>query len=402
VAGATLTTLSNILKDFYLPPVVEQLNNEVLLFQRLESRSEDLFGKQAIVPVHTARNGGIGPAAEGAALPSAGSQSYQRAIYDLKYFYGRVGVTGPSIAKTSSEAGAFLRALKSELDGIRNDLKKDVARQAYGSGLGNGLIAKCGTTTAANVVVLSSAESVKTGHLCVGMVVDIGTAPGATSVATARNITAVDTTNGTITIDGAAVTTSSSHFVARSGAGANEMLGVTEFVNATANVAVGGLDPSVAGNSVWDNPRLMNGGTPRAISLDLIAQAAAQSRAQGGETSLMIGSLAMERAIFLLLQSQVRYSDPDKLDGGFKAIEVMGKPFVADIDAPWGRINFLDEKQIKVFRSRDWHFLDEDGLTLRQVSGYDKWEAILAMYANVGPIRRNTSVVLGDLTDNGI
>lgn len=400
MAGATLTTLSNILKDFYLPPVVEQLNNDVLLFQRLESRSEDLFGNRAIVPVHTARNGGIGPAAEGAALPAAGNQQYQKAIYDLKYFYGRVGVTGPSVAKTSSEAGAFLRALKSELDFIRNDLKKDVARQAYGSGLGNGLIAKCGTTTAANVVVLSSAEAVKKGHLSVGMVVDIGTSPGATSIATGRNITNVDVVNGTITIDGAAVTTSSSHFVARSTAGAGEMLGVVEYVSSTAGVVIGSLDP--AANPVWENLRLMNSGTPRAVSLDLIAQTSAQSRAQGGETSLMIGSLAMERAIFLLLQSQVRYSNPDSLDGGFKAIEVMGKPFVADIDAPWGRISFLDEKQIKVFRSRDWHFLDEDGLTLRQVSGFDKWEAILALYANIGPVRRNTSVCLGDLTDAGI
>ena len=156
MAGATLTTLSNILKDFYLPPVVEQLNNEVLLLQRLESQSEDLFGNRAVVPIHTARSGGIGPALEGAALPAAGNQQYNKATYDLKYLYGRIGVTGPSIAKTASEAGSFLRALKAEMDGIRADLRRDVARQVYGSGFGNGLIAKCGTTTAANVVVLAS------------------------------------------------------------------------------------------------------------------------------------------------------------------------------------------------------------------------------------------------------
>jgi len=107
VAGATLTTLSNILKDFYLPPVVEQLNNEVLLLQRLESQSEDLFGNRAVVPVHTARSGGIGPALEGAALPAAGNQQYNKATYDLKYLYGRIGVTGPSIAKTAFRGGLF-------------------------------------------------------------------------------------------------------------------------------------------------------------------------------------------------------------------------------------------------------------------------------------------------------
>ena len=402
MAGATLTTLSNILKDFYLPPVVEQLNNEVLLLQRLESQSEDLFGNRAVVPVHTARSGGIGPALEGAALPAAGNQQYNKATYDLKYLYGRIGVTGPSIAKTASEAGSFLRALKAEMDGIRADLRRDVARQVYGSGFGNGLVAKCGTTTAANVVVLASTEAVIKGHLYVGMVVDIGTSPGATSVATARNITAIDVVAGTITIDGAAVTTGATNFVARSGAGNGEILGVTEYVSDTAGVVIGGLNPATAGNEVWENKRLMNAGTPRSVSLDLIAQAYAQSRIAGGEVSLMVGSIGMERAIFLLLQSQVRYMDPDNLDGGFKALEVMGKPFVADRDAPFKRITLLQENRVKVFSNRDWHFLDEDGLTLKWVSGFDKWEAVLARYINIGPTQRNVQVILGDLTDAGV
>jgi hypothetical protein len=37
MAGATLTTLSNIMKNFYLGPVVSQLNNEILVHQLLGS-----------------------------------------------------------------------------------------------------------------------------------------------------------------------------------------------------------------------------------------------------------------------------------------------------------------------------------------------------------------------------
>lgn len=337
--------------------MTQQLNNEVLLLQRLESRSEDLFGSQAVVPIHTARNGGIGPAAEGAALPAAGNQAYKRATYDLRYFYGRVKVTGPSIAKTASEAGAFLRALKAELDGIRNDLRKDVARQVWGTRHGNGLIEKCGVTTNANVVVLDSTEALVKGHLHVGMFVDIGTSAAPASVASAREVTAISTAgSGSITISGAPVTTGATNFVSRAGAGGAELLGVTEYVSDTAGVVIGGLNPATAGLEVWENQRLMNAGTPRAVSIDLVAQAHAKSRQAGGEISLMAGSLAMERALFLLLQSQVRYSDPDDLKGGFKALNFMGKPFVADIDAPFKRISMLDEKTIKVFRNRDWHF----------------------------------------------
>lgn len=399
MAGATLTTLSNILKDYYVPPVVEQLNNEVLLLQRLESRGEDLFGNQAVIPIHTARSGGIGPAAEGAALPTAGNQSYKKAVYDLKYLYGRINVTGPSVAKTASEAGAFLKSLKSELDGIRADLKKDVARQAWGSGLGNGLIATCAANSSQTVITLGSSESLLKGHLHVGMVVDIGTAASPTTIASGRNITAVSSTTPSITIDGAAVTTTTSHYVSRSGAGGGEILGVTEYVHYTAGTSIGGLSPTTAGQEVWENQRLTNSGTNRAISLDLISQGHAKSRQQGGDISLMVGTLAMERTLFLLLQSQVRYTNPNDMKGGFKALDFMGKPFIADIDAPGNRVTLLDEKHVKVFSAKDWHFLDEDGNVLKWVSGYDKWEAVLARYVNIGPTRRNTQVVIGDLTD---
>jgi hypothetical protein len=102
MAGATLTTLSDILKEYYLGPVAEQLNNEVLLLSRIDSRSEDLVGKRAYVPLHVSRSGGIGARGEAGTLPTAGNQDYDKAVYDLKYLYGRVQVTGPSMAKTKN------------------------------------------------------------------------------------------------------------------------------------------------------------------------------------------------------------------------------------------------------------------------------------------------------------
>src|SRR5512146_2745229 len=110
--GATLATLSAILKDFYLPPVVDQLNNEIYLFSKLDTSNEELVGNQAVVPLHTTRSGGIGPAGENVALPAAGSQGYAKAVYDIKPQYGRVRVTGLAMEKTSKEAGSFLQALK--------------------------------------------------------------------------------------------------------------------------------------------------------------------------------------------------------------------------------------------------------------------------------------------------
>jgi len=175
--GSTLSTVDSILKEYYLGPVQEQLNNEVLLVQRLEARSEDLVGKAAFVPLHYGRSGGIGAVGESTSLPTAGAQSYSRAEYDLKYLYGRVQVTGPSMAKTKSDAGSFLQILRAELDGVRNDLKKDLARQVYGAGdaviaTATASSASTGGSTTTTTFTLASWEPLKKGQIYVGMNLD--------------------------------------------------------------------------------------------------------------------------------------------------------------------------------------------------------------------------------------
>jgi hypothetical protein len=398
MAGATLTTLDKILKELYLPKVTEQLNNEVLLLQRLESSTEEIVGRRAIAAVHKARSGAVGVALEDTPLPASGNQQYENVIYDLKYLYGRVGVTGPAMAKTAKEAGAFLKALQSEIDGIRNDLRKDLGRQIWGSGLGNGLIAQCGVTSASTTVLLASDEPLRKGHIHIGMVVDIGTVgSSATDIATARTVTGVSISAKTITISGAVVTTGATHFVARSGNGGKEILGLTEIIPSGGLGTIGQLDSSLPANAFWQSNSLFNSGTGRSVSNQLLATAFNTARVQAGEVSLMTGSFGMQREVFQLLQQLVRYTEPTDLKGGFKALEFMGKPFVADVDHPFGRMHFIDERFIKVFNTRDWHFLDEDGTVLKWVSGYDKWEAVLARYLNLGATRRNTHVVLGDL-----
>lgn len=412
MAGANLTTLSDILKEYYLGPVAEQLNNEVLLLSRLESKSEDLVGKRAYVPLHVSRSGGIGARAEDAALPTAGNQDYDKAVYDLKYLYGRVRVTGPSMAKTKNEAGAFLQALKSELDGIRNDLKKDLARQVYGDGTAK--ISQCGTTTSANVIQGASnpnaQEAIRKGQLYVGMLVDIGTEADVDAVAAAREITAVDYDNGTITIDGAAVSTTTSHYVFRAGSGVNngasasgsrssEVDGLKRIV-ATSATTFGEIDPST--KTWWDNKRInVNGAL--ATGLEDLQKGMNLIRLEGGTPTVMITSLGVQREIYMQLEDSVRYTNPESLtySAGFKVLEYGGMPIISDIDAPYGRIYMLDENSIKVFSDQDWHFLDADGQTLRQVSGYDAFEAVMTRYMNLGLTKRNNHAVLYGITVDG-
>jgi hypothetical protein len=303
------------------------------------------------------------------------------------------------MAKTASEAGSFLQALKSELDGIRNDLQIDVARQCYGDG--SAQIQQCGTTTASTTVVLSSAEALRKGFLYVNQVVDIGTAASPTSLANAVTITDLNLATPSITISGSAITTSASNFVFRSGAGINatssfEVDGLQKLVTSGSANTVGGIDSSAAGNSFWQNQQDTSGG---ALALDKMMQNYNQVKVAGGNLSVVLTTYGLQRAYFNLLQSQVRYTEPTTIRGGFQVLDFQGMPVISDRLAPFGKIHWLDESYIKVFSNRDWHFLDEDGHILKWVIGADAWQAALARYMNLGISRRNVQLVQSGLTD---
>lgn len=391
MAGAMISTLSAILKEYYLPPVVEQLNNEVLLLQRLEARDQEIVGSAAFVPVHTGRSGGIGARGEYVQLPDPGAQSYARAQFDLKYLYGVVRVSGPSMAKTASEAGAFLQALRSELDGIRNDLKKDVARQVYGNG--DGVVATTALNAAAtNTHTLQSAEALSKGQLYVGFIADVGPAATPTGDAVGRVITAVTVATPSVTFDGAAFTSAAGDGIGRSGArtanATYEITGLQQLISTSANT-VGGINGAT--NAFWQNIADTAG---TAITHDRLMQAFNRVRIAGGEVSAIYTSFGVQRDFYNTFQTNIRYVEPLKLQGGFQTLEFMGKPLIADVDAPFNRVFLCDERFLKVFSNRDWHFLDEDNQPLKWDTNYDAWKAVLARYMNLGLTRRNVHVVM--------
>lgn len=409
MAGANLGTLSTILKEYYLGPVAEQLNNEVLLLSRLESKSEDLVGKRAYVPLHWGRSAGIGARAESALLPSAGKQQYEKAVYDLKYLYGRVEVTGPSMAKTKNEAGAFLQALKSELDGVRNDLKKDLARQVYGNGSGSIAVGSAGSTTTLTVPI----EPIRKGQIYPGMLVDIFDVSASTSAATYTGIevASANLSTGVVTFTTTlAAALASGDYIVRAGVTvqtaadgntyslSDEVDGLQRIV-ADSATALGGITPTGTA-TWWDNQRIAVSG---AISLESIQKGLNLARIAGGMPTSVVTSLGVQREFYGLLSQDVRYVEPDSLSysSGFKALSYNGMPIIADIDAPYGKMYILDEATMKVFSDQDWHFLDADGMTLRQVTGYDKFEAVMARYMNLGANRRNNQVVLTGITVDG-
>lgn len=400
--AADLTTLSNVLKDLYLGPIQEQLQNEILFLNRVSPKAQELVGNQAVIPLHTSRTGGIGSRGEGDALPTDGNQGYRRLTYDLKYHYGRVKISGVAMLKTRSDAGAFLRGLQSEFDGLKQDLQKDLSRQVYGDGTAALATITTGSTT--TVINLSSAEAIVKGFVYPNQRLDVGTLANPTSRGTNTVVQSVSATAATVTVSPAITAPTTGEFIFRNGNAeassvSNEMTGLQQVISTSTGTTLGGL--SATTEPLWDNQRKDNGSAP--INLDNIQVLIGQCRVAGGKPSAAITSYGIQRGIFNVLQSQVRYMEPTKLEGGFDAITYSGFPIIADVDAPWGRLYLLDEAQLRVFSPEDWHFLEEDGKTLKWVSGFDQWEAVMRRAMQIGAVRRNTSGVLYNITDtNGV
>lgn len=364
-----------------------------------------------MLPLHTSRTGGIGSRGELETLPAAGNQSYGQAIYDLAYHYGRTQVSGQAIHKTSESAGAFLQAMKSELDGLRDDLALDFARQIYGSG--DGIVAATAANTAVTTLVLSSSESLIKGFIYINMVVDIGDTTNPISVAQGRTVTDVDPVAGTITISGGAVTTTTAHRVFRSGnAGPSTTYALREMpaglqkIVSTAVNSVGGINAASAGNKYWDNLRDTTGG---AVSLSALMQnwnKAYMAGAKAGNV-VAITTPGLVRRLFETsdFKALIQFIDQKQFAGGFSEVSFAanGTPIklYPDRHAPYGQVLILDKGHIRLFSPMDWSFLDKDGLSVRWVADTDAYQVALFRYASLGVDRRNTSVVISGLTDSG-
>jgi hypothetical protein len=286
-------------------------------------------------------------------------------------------------------------------------------------GDGSAVIAQAAASSAVSgsVITLASAEAIKKGQLYPNMKVDIfaySTNAKASSVTT--TITAVNAATPSITVADA-TGVADGDYIARAGAVAaqlnnatgsrsNEIDGLSRIVSTSAQ-DLG--EVAVATYGWWDNKRLAPdfdpevAGSQTALSLDLIQKAMNTIRLEGANPSAIITTLGIQREFYNLLQQDVQYIDPASLSyaAGFKTLSYNGMPLIADIDAPYGRMYVLDESTMKVFSDQDWHFLDADGQTLRQVSDRDAFEAIMVRYMNIGATKRNNQMVISGITVDG-
>ena len=401
---ANLSTFDNALREDYLPPLRDQLNNGNVLLAQLERGSEDVVGREAVLSIHVSRNSGVGSRAERGTLPTAGSQGYEDPRVRVKYHTARIDVSVPAMRASRNDEGAFARLLDREVSGAVKDLKRDVNRQLYGTS--NGVIATIEGTgsTTTNIVFAAGTPQSAIRQLEVGMVIDIGNDATFTNVGTARTITANSGTALTITpaLSGAPVDADS---IVRSGAGGGgadqkEFSGLQTLVDSTGTVH------GVAASTVWSSYENSNGGTLRPFNDSLIEKAQHETNIRSGESAnFLVTSNGAYRSFAQQLKSQKRFNNTNDLKGGFKALSVDSGDGIESLSLVWDRdcpdstAFGLHLADYKIHEMSDWEWMDEDGAVLSRVSGVMAYEATLFKFAELCTSRRNASWKLQDLLE---
>ena len=252
MATQTLSQADAILKDLYIGPIVEQLNQKTYLLDRIERDSDsiDFTGRRAVIPVHKNRNRGRGAIAEGGNLPAAGFQQYLDAIVNIRTHAQAIELTDLSIKATQSNQGAFTSLLQSESKGAATDLRKDINREVFGDGTG-----LLGTAASASGQVITVGSTYDLQYIQIGDTVDLlvkstgaTTAGGTGLVVTARTpATPSITVTGTITTAGSIDNTYGLYI---SGDRSNEMDGLRNIVSTGRTLH--SINSSTAGNGFWD------------------------------------------------------------------------------------------------------------------------------------------------------
>lgn len=428
---ATKTTLDAVLKDYYIGPLQEQLNNEVMVLNMFEKAKITWAGRKGVVPVHVGRNAGVGFRAEEGTLPTAQNQVTKQLTFTAAYLYGRFQVTGPAIASAAKGGTAsFIGALELEMDKLKNDVRNQADRAMVSGGRVVGFLNERETRAGAETwqfrgdfAKLAAARAAKGGNIEISVVdcsnsTITGEAVTYEFIATSAE---VDTThggfspaNGTIrltdALDTSGVAPGFGAALVISDADASLNYLDTEPTGIYGNlgyVELFGVDRgSVAGDATALQSVIMvqdvdNNGAAEALTLERMQQVIDNiSVTSGMDVDVIMMNPTMRSRYTGLIAGNI-FKPVEKAttgDGGFLGLSYGGVPIKSARQVDTGLILFLNTKCWKLAVLEDGKFADLDGSVLSRVSGNDSWEGFYKWYYNHYCYRPNANGVLTGIT----
>lgn len=172
-----ITQIEGILKDKYQPAIANQINIEPSPFLE-KIKKVPLTNNTIKFAAPYGINGGFGFGAEGSATPNSGAQKYVSFSVDAVDMYVDIKISNKTVELASSNVGAMINALDSEIKGSYASAKWNVGRALFGDGSGK-LARLVSPPTKSNSECYFNVDD--TNKLIEGLIIDIYTYPSTES-----------------------------------------------------------------------------------------------------------------------------------------------------------------------------------------------------------------------------
>lgn len=405
----------------YLPPIRELLNNATPLLKYLEKEIQEIpGGSDFVIPLHVGRNDAAGDgSAENATLRVAGNQIFDNTHTAPKYLYSRMRVSGPVIAATKSNKGAFLKAVEGEMKYLMLDTKRAFSRQMQSDGTDPVIFYQsgAGTTTGTGNDGLGNAFDYLNKTTLCDLINGAATTVRQSAITLTRGTVGVGVRNFTTDSNINAGAVVGDYFI-KSGTLGNQMMGLKGIVSNTDPNSV--LYPSglqkllVANEPDWSAQTIFADGSTSELTSsvgrvditfealqDALTAISVNSDYDESDVNLFLSSPGMKNQYVRLCRNERVFFNNMKLDGGFSAVSYNQKPWVWDPLSRRNRVYALVTDTLAIFRLADLDWIEVGGDVLYRISGgdVDAVGATLYVYQEVGAKVRNANAVIMNLNE---
>lgn len=382
MAEQIMTKITNIIKDYYLPPFNDMITTEPSAFLEMIKKAGVPTGGDIIGGARYGINGGFGMGNEESATPKAFPQQYKRLKTTAKDMYCDIGISHKTVTLAQGGAGSIFNALKDEIEGSYAAAKWNIGRMLFGNGTGIlGNIASA-ISSASDEITLDDVSKV-----IEGLAIDIytGTLSSSTKLSGGPyRILYVDTDSKKIKID-TKITTSAAGFITVQDSFKNEITGLGAIFDTTNVTTLYGV--SRTGNE-WINPKTYDAGHDLNSSLLYEVSSEMRDKRKTNIDLYMMGNKAfkawyeyMESTHYKIAPTNLKYRSGAtgfEIAVGPNTATIINEPFVPSTET-WGV-----QKSAFTFYTTKWGFANEQtGGAFTLVPGTHNYRGLLAAYGDL-------------------
>lgn len=385
----------------YDKTVHEQIFTKNVLWNNiLRNVAQNQGATTKYMSVHYGRNIGSAAGGESLTLPTAGNQQYVQASIPMKYNFHQISLTDVALQASKRAKEFLVDLLESEYNGAKEDMKRQLSRQGYGDG--TGVVCRVNDASPDTTLTFDTPMVGKypTDYFDIGNAVCFDSSNTTATSAAYTTISAI-TGNYTMTVaSGTGVADNDYVFIAHNATTpsvsnmGNEVMGLKGLIDDSTNVAT--LQGLARGTYIWWKSYVDSNSTQRSLTEALMHSTFLEAKKKG-EPRYGLTHFDVFSAYGQLLSPDRRYTSEMKLKGGFTGLDFNNIPIVADYDAPYDELFFIDPTTLSVEDMAPISFLKEDGSILDRSATTPAWNATLRYYANLAISAPNKNSVLRDV-----